>query len=212
MGFSALLMELQQVFFQLSSTYNSHDNQLKSSGERAHFRKPWTWKVLFKYPCWLFLVHRKEHFPNPLKAHKLPTFFADLPRCTSTKRAWYGWLPNSIAAPLRVQSWKIEDAGCWRTVLENWHDIEHLQENSEQTKIYKVKMQFKSNFNTSEVHSICFFTDTYLSGVLSTLLWQLWRKGLDERTMHLTNYSVNKHAACEKLSVRSVEMCQNCSG
>jgi len=71
-------------------------------------------------------------------------------------------------------------------------------------------MQFKSEFNASEVYSSCFFTDTYLSGVLSTLLWQLWSKGLDECTMHLTNYVVNKHAVCETLSVLSVEMCQNC--
>lgn len=51
-------------------------------------------------------------------------------------------------------------------------------------------------FNASEVYSIPQFS------ALSTL----WRKGLDERTMHLTNYSVNKHAACEKLNVLNVEM------
>jgi len=50
------------------------------------------------------------------KSTKSAQAATDSPRSTSTKRAWYGWLPNRIAAPLRVETWKIEDAG-W-TVLD----------------------------------------------------------------------------------------------
>ena len=106
-------------------------------------------------------------------------------RSTSTAKALYVWPPKSTCAPRTAG--QLRGGNSWSPLVK--------QTNKD------IPLNF-GMIHDSELFfdNLCFVDILLCFGWFFDLTVTGSPLGLDERTMHLTNYSVNKHAACPLLS------------